>query len=78
MAETRAERFNRLLKKALPNDVDRIDSGNWGPKGCPYVFNTRADGTQRLSITDEDSGDVVSAMGKTRDEVLDALEAKLS
>lgn len=74
---TRAERLHGLLLKALPNQSERIKAGAWGPSGAPYVFSTLPGGRQRLVIENPETGDRIGVTGSSRDELLDALEAKL-
>lgn len=77
MAETNAERLARLLKVYVPELSKWVDAGEWGPAGCPYVFKTLADGRQQLLIENRSTGDRIGVVGKSRSELLDALEAKL-
>jgi hypothetical protein len=76
--ETRAERLARLLTKALPKDAARIASGSWGPSGPPYVFDTTREGKERLLVENAETGERIGVVGATRDELLDALEARLA
>jgi hypothetical protein len=76
--ETRAERLARLLTKALPNDAQRIASGEWGTDGPPYVFDTTREGKQRLLVENRETGERIGVVGTTRDELLDALDARLA
>lgn len=76
--ETRAERLARLLAKALPHDADRIASGEWGQVGPPYQFDTTREGKQRLLVENAETGERIGVVGATRDELLDALEARLA
>jgi hypothetical protein len=76
--ETRAERLARLLTKALPGDAARIASGQWGQGGPPYEFHTLPGGGQRLLVENRETGERLGVVGTTRDELLDALEARLA
>lgn len=73
--ETRAARLQRLLLALLPHDAERIKSGTWGKPGPPYQFKTMADGRQRLLVEDPETETRFGFVGKTRDELLDQLEA---
>lgn len=76
--ETRAERLARLLTKALPHDAERIASGEWGPTGPPYQFDTTREGKQRLLVENAETGERIGVVGATRDELLDALDDRLA
>ncbi len=74
---TRAERLNELLVKALPNQAEQVKTGEWGKDGAPYRFSTLDDGRQRLQIENRETGETIGVVGTTRDELLDALTARL-
>ncbi len=74
---TNAERLNGLLTKALPSQAEQIKTGEWGKQGAPYRFSTLEDGRQRLQIENRETGETIGVVGTTRDELLDALEARL-
>jgi len=76
--ETRAARLARLLTRALPDDAERIASGQWGKSGAPYQFRTLEDGRQNLVIEDQTTGTRLGFVGATRDELLDKFEAHLT
>lgn len=88
MPETRADRLKSLLLKALPDQKDKIESGEWGPDEvneagekvpqCPYSFRTLNDGRRQLTIKNKDTGDVIGVTGATHEELFNKMEARLA
>jgi hypothetical protein len=78
MAETRADKLNEILRKALPGCEKQIESGEWGPNGAPYSFSVTAGGKQRLVIKDAETGDSFGVVGETRDELLQKMAARFA
>lgn len=80
---SRAGRLDALVRQVAPKAcVHYAKTGSWpvpedgGRPGPPYVIRTTDDGGRRITLTDDDGGTRV-AVGRTVDEALRALEAKL-
>lgn len=73
----------RIASAALQHYTDH--DGQWPPRTfeggrvlvqAPYLLTPLADGRHQVTVTSDD-GDVLSGVGATYDEALDALEAKI-
>lgn len=73
---TRAARLDRCIA-ALGPEMAKAITGGWGDRGAPYTIMELPNGRRRVTIWDYDSGDVWVGTGKTVDEALTALEAKV-
>ena len=74
---TRNERLNAVLLKFAPSIAAAIESGEWGPSGCPYQIEELPNGRRRIRLTDPETGDMVSGTGGDLDAALSALEVKV-
>ena len=82
MAETRAERLDRLLAAAkIPNTSEAREAKHpqtGAVQGAPYEFFTLPSGQRRLTINNHDTGERMGFVGKDVDDVLDQFEARVA
>ena len=73
---TRDERLKAIILKYAPGLAGAVKSGDWGPRGAPYVITTTPDGGQNVRVTNTE-GDSVGGSGSDLNAALAALEKKV-